>query len=65
MGKLQLPPSLLPPKQTIKMPFIHATPKCDHVWDGGWVEIDDHGGGSASCSKCGTTAFAVSMREAW
>lgn len=36
---------------------------CAHVWDGPQVEID--GGFSATCSRCGMTAFAWSLSRGW
>lgn len=35
---------------------------CDHKWDG--PEIDIGNGSSASCSKCGMSAYTHSVRTA-
>lgn len=38
-------------------------PKCEHSMDGPWVELDG-GITTRTCSKCGLSAFDVSMMEA-
>lgn len=38
----------------------HYQRDCDHQWDGEWVEFESPyggGGGSVTCSKCGTSAM--------
>ena len=36
--------------------------RCEHRWDGPWVDHDDGRGGSVTCSKCGMDAMSWSMR---
>lgn len=41
--------------------FVCGTKKCDHVWNGPVVRLEN--GGSSSCSKCGALAINVALWE--
>ena len=46
--------------------FVCGDTRCEHVWDGPELRFESGFGGevsSASCSKCGRSAFDVSLWE--